>query len=203
MQTSSSFSFNHKNVPSNSNSFRFSMKKQLETARLQLEMVSAMDYQHQFLNNTEEILKSRWNLSFDRIRAEKDRAQKGYETANKSLLLFLIRSKTSSKYIGWCGFHTWYLDHQRAEIGYGLYADAYKQQGIMTEALAAVLHFGFTTLQLQRVEAFIGRDNIASQRLVQKMGFQEEGCLRAHYFTQNQYEDSLVFGLLASEFIEK
>lgn len=176
------------------------MNKQLETSRLLLESVTAEEYQQQFIHDSVEVVRSRWNLSFDRIQKEKVRAQKGYETANKSLLLFLIRSKTSSNYIGWCGFHTWYLDHQRAEIGYGLYDDAYKQQGIMTEALAAVLHFGFTSLQLQRVEAFIGRDNIASQRLVQKMGFQEEGCLRAHYYTQNQYEDSLVFGLLQHEF---
>ena len=180
--------------------FEISMNKQLETSRLLLESVTAEEYQQQFIHDSVEVVRSRWNLSFDRIQKEKVRAQKGYETANKSLLLFLIRSKTSSNYIGWCGFHTWYLDHQRAEIGYGLYDDAYKQQGIMTEALAAVLHFGFTSLQLQRVEAFIGRDNIASQRLVQKMGFREEGCLRAHYYTQNQYEDSMVFGLLQHEF---
>ncbi|MEN9337500.1 MAG: hypothetical protein RLZZ500_2487 [Bacteroidota bacterium] len=179
------------------------MKKQLETARLLLEWVDATTYQQHFLHDSEEILQEKWNLPVARIKQEKERATKGYETANKSLLLFLIRSQSTSKYIGWCGYHTWYLDHQRAEIGYGLYADEFKQQGIMSEALEAVLHYGFDTMNLQRVEAFIGRENTASKKLVQKMGFQEEGCLRAHYFTQNQYEDSLVFGLLASEFNSK
>jgi len=50
--------------------------------------------------------------------------------------------------IGWCGFHTWYTDHHRAEIGYGIYKDEFKKQGFMTEALEAVLEYGFENFYL-------------------------------------------------------
>lgn len=59
--------------------------------------------------------------------------------------------------IGWCGYHTWYIDHRRAEIGYAIRSDEYKAQGIMTEVMNAVLRYGFEVMNLHRIEAFIGR----------------------------------------------
>ena len=78
--------------------------------------------------------------------------------------------------------------------------DEYKNQGFMTEALKPVLAYGFNQMQLQRVEAFVGLDNVASIALLKKFGFMQEGCLRKHYHSQGINTDSLVFGLLKETF---
>ncbi len=54
----------------------------------------------------------------------------------------LIDKKTN-KVIGWCGFHTWYTDHNRAEIGYGLFDDNYIIKGITLQWTKLVKHTSF------------------------------------------------------------
>lgn len=127
---------------------------------------------------------------------EKERYEIGYRTFNKSFVWFYILLKGADNVVGWCGYHTWYINHNRAEIGYGLISDEYKGQGIMSEAIIPIIQYGFDVMNLHRIEAFIGPDNQASLRLIRKMGFTEEGRLKEHYFTNDRYEDSVVFGLI-------
>ena len=70
----------------------------------------------------------------------------------------------------------------------------------MTEALKAVLQFGFYSMDLNRVEAFTATKNIASQKLLSKLGFKQEGMLRQHYFFENRLEDDFCFALLKQEY---
>lgn len=130
------------------------------------------------------------------LKIEKEKHQKGLSTFNKSFLYFHIINKKTDKIIGWCGYHTWYLDHNRAEIGYGLFDDNYKRKGFMSEALKPILDYGFRKMNLHRIEAFISPENAASLKLVEKFGFQKEGVLKEHYFKNNVMEDSAVYSLL-------
>ncbi|TBX70176.1 N-acetyltransferase [Flavobacterium silvisoli] len=131
---------------------------------------------------------------------EKEKHRKGLSTFNKSFCYFQILDKTNQQIIGWCGYHTWYLDHKRAEIGYGLFDDSYKQKGLMSEATKVILDYGFNQMNLNRIEAFIGKENKASLNLVKKFGFTQEGILREHYFNKNCMEDSVVYSLLRREY---
>ncbi|MEW5677002.1 GNAT family protein [Flavobacterium enshiense] len=133
---------------------------------------------------------------------EKDKFEKGLTTYNRSFVNFQIIEKSSNEIIGACGFHTWYTEHARAEIGYALKDDRFKGKGVMTEALSEVIAYGFNTMKLNRIEAFIGTNNVASLKLVAKMGFSKEGLLRQHYCKNNFMEDSVVFSLLKSEYLQ-
>ena len=82
--------------------------------------------------------------------------------------------------VGDCGFHSWYTNHFRAEIGYGL-REGFKKQGFMSEAMSRILEYGFKEMNLNRVEAFISPENLNSRSLVEKFGFVLEGHLRQHY----------------------
>lgn len=97
--------------------------------------------------------------------------------------------------IGTCGFHPFDEGNRRVEIGYDL-AKAYWQRGIMTEALTAMLHYGFTILALHRIEAVTTPENYPSRRLLEKLGFQQEGILRQRSFYRGRYVDEIYFGLL-------
>lgn len=134
--------------------------------------------------------------SAEALEKEKQKYRKGLSTFNKSFVYFQIIHKKNEKVIGWCGFHTWYLDHARAEIGYGLFDENFRGKGIMSEALEPVVRYGFQKMELNRIEAFISPANTASVRLAQKFGFVQEGLLSEHYCKDSVLEDSAVFSLL-------
>lgn len=134
--------------------------------------------------------------SDDEFQKEKNKYDQGYSTYNRSLLFFQIVDKQTMKIIGGCGFHNWYFDHRRAELGYSITNEDYKNLGVMSEALKAIIDYGFKTMNLHRIEALVGSQNTPSLRLMEKFGFTEEGLLKEHYFINGKFEDSKVFGKL-------
>jgi [ribosomal protein S5]-alanine N-acetyltransferase len=88
---------------------------------------------------------------------------------------------------------------QICELAFGL--DAARQgQGLMTEAARAVLRFAFDELALHRVSATHRSDNQASRRVLKRLGFQEEGCMREHASFQGRRYNQSMMGLLSGEF---
>lgn len=140
--------------------------------------------------------------SLEQLEAERKKYDEGLVTFNKKLLYFHLVDKTNLQVIGWCGYHTWYIQHNRAELGYWLYDDNYKQKGLMTEALEVILQYGFNNMKLNRVEAFVGEDNVASTNTLKKFGFSFEGIAREHYRNKKDIEDSLFYSLLAREYVQ-
>jgi len=103
--------------------------------------------------------------------------------------------------VGTCDFHNWFEEHQRAELGYML-NDKQQGKGFMHEALHAIFDYGFTKLNLNRIEAFIGTSNQKSINVVSKFSFKKEGLLREHYKFNGVIHDSLVYALLKKEYTE-
>lgn len=109
----------------------------------------------------------------------------------------LVR-KEDKKPIGTCGFHKWDKRNHRSEIGYDLVPSAWGQ-GYMSEALTAMLEYGFTQMSLNRVEALIHADNVASLKLLEKFNFQREGLLRGYFYHNNQFHDHWLLSLLKGQ----
>lgn len=66
-------------------------------------------------------------------------------------------------------------------------------QGYASDAAAAVLGFAREELGLDRVEATCRPGNVASQRVLRRIGMQQEGMLRSHLLIRGRREDSLLF----------
>ena len=78
--------------------------------------------------------------------------------------------KESGKFIGRCGLLPWTIDGQRAvEVAYTINRE-YWGQGLATEAARGILDYGFTKLNLSRLICLIDPENIASQRVAEKIG---------------------------------
>jgi RimJ/RimL family protein N-acetyltransferase len=86
----------------------------------------------------------------------------------------------------------------RGDIGYGLMR-AHWGQGIMNEALTAVIDYAFGPLELRRLEADIDPANAASLRAVERLGFRREGLLKERWQVGETISDSVLLGLLARE----
>lgn len=109
-----------------------------------------------------------------------------------------ITLKGHKQLIGSCSFHHLNASTRRAETGYELHR-SFWQQGLMYEAMAALLNYGFTAMELHRVEAIIDIANEASKGLLLKLGFTYEGNLRQRYFFHDHFVDEHYFGLLKQE----
>ncbi len=116
--------------------------------------------------------------------------------------LWCIVPKDTNRVIGTCGIEIWFKEHQRAEIGYSLSQDNWGN-GYMTEALHAIVQFGFEKMDLNRIEAFCHVDNAPSLRVLEKIGLRQEGMLRQHTFSRDQFFDVFVYGILREEYVNK
>ncbi|MCM3537298.1 GNAT family N-acetyltransferase [Priestia endophytica] len=110
-----------------------------------------------------------------------------------------ITLKGKDEVIGSCGFLNRVPEHYRTEIGYELSRD-YWGHGIASEALEAVIRYGFKYLKFQRVEALVEPPNIPSQKLIEKHGFIREGLLRNYEFTCGKFDDLYMYSLLKQDF---
>lgn len=88
--------------------------------------------------------------------------------------------------IGWCGLQ-FLPETQEVEVGY-LLSKAYWGRGLATEGATASLQYGFETLGLQRIIALVHPENIASQRVIEKLGMQFVDQARYFGMTCCRYE---------------
>ena len=107
-----------------------------------------------------------------------------------------IVDKRDRKMIGMVGFNRWRQEEQALEIGFSI-ARRHWGQGLMTEAVRAVLRFGFRELGVDRIVAKHASLNPAAGRVMAKAGMQCEGAKQVgnyrpiHYsITRAQYERS-------------
>ena len=104
--------------------------------------------------------------------------------------------------IGSCGFFRFDEDFHRAEMGYELRRASWRQ-GIMREALTAILTYGFASMGLGRVEAVVLEGNEPSAALLRALGFTREGTLRQREMFQGRAWDEWHYGLLRAEWGER
>jgi RimJ/RimL family protein N-acetyltransferase len=89
--------------------------------------------------------------------------------------------------------------NNRAELGYWI-GVAHWGKGYATEASAAVLRWGFESLNLNKIIAHHFGRNPASGRVLEKLGMRREGLFRRHTKKWNGYEDIVAYGILREEF---
>lgn len=90
-------------------------------------------------------------------------------------------------------------ESRNGHIGYWCAKEA-RGRGVTTRALRALCRWGFDELALERLELITDPDNVASQRVAEKVGFRREGVLRSHLLhPDGRRRDSVMFSLLPGE----
>ena len=106
-----------------------------------------------------------------------------------------ITLKNDSKLIGTIGYHTIEKENYRAEIGYMLHPDLWNT-GLMSEAIATVIEYGFSEMKLHSIEAIINPENAVSRKTLKKFNFVKEGFYKENFYFDGKFYDSEVYSLL-------
>lgn len=110
---------------------------------------------------------------------------------------FAVTQRSTGELLGGAGL-TLEPQYGRAEAGYWL-GRPHWGQGFATEALAALLPFGFETLALHKIYATHHADNLASGRVLLKNNFVLEGKMAQHVRRDGRYLDLWQYGLLRAD----
>lgn len=117
----------------------------------------------------------------------------------KSGFRLAITCKPDDVMIGSCGFHVYEKQHRSAEMGYELHRNFWRQ-GLMREAVMALLTFGFEAMNLHRIAADVTEGNMASAGLLKNVGFTQEGTWHDKVFSRGQFYDLWQFSMLEDKF---
>ena len=115
-------------------------------------------------------------------------------------LQFVIVEKASGRAIGTLLLFRHDEASARAEIGYVM-GRAQWGRGFTREALKALIGYAFGTAGLNRIEANVDPDNVASNGLLLRLGFVLEGRLRENWVTKGKAGDTHVYGLLRRDWV--
>jgi len=91
--------------------------------------------------------------------------------------------------------------NKKAEYYIAMGETAYKGKGIAKEASRLILQYGFDVLKLNRIYLYTESENVAAQKLFEKVGFIKEGLIRSDVFSHGKYADRYVYGMLREEWI--
>ncbi len=139
-------------------------------------------YQAQSLQNARNAIRS-YNNQFQRSKTMLPWAM---ADAQDRLIGFLMLSDIQNR--------------SKAELAYWLGRDHWGQ-GLMTAAVQRVTACAFADLGMHRIYATTHPQNEASQRVLQRAGFQREGVLRQHGRLAGAWSDALLFGLLSTDIV--
>ena len=100
--------------------------------------------------------------------------------------------------IGNCGLRRKPDNEWEADLGYELSPRRWRC-GYATEAARSMVDFGFRELGLRRISSWCIADNVASARVLERLGFLQEGKLRSKEFFKGRWWDTLLYAILANE----
>ena len=172
----------------------------LETGRLVLREIVPADAEDLFRIFSDEETMRYWSC---RPYTSVDQAHRLIEALAKvrfadAGINWAITLRGDERLIGKCGYNEWRKAHRRGDISYILSPEQ-RGKGIVSEALGAMLDYGFDHMNLHSVEAGVTPGNDASTRMLQRLGFRLEGHFRENFLTERGFVDSLIYSLLRSD----
>jgi RimJ/RimL family protein N-acetyltransferase len=143
-----------------------------------------MDFWGEYISIGDQISKTEWLKRYD-------------NPSNLGILLesntFMVQKKDNSK-IG-------FINHRWMEISYSLLSGE-RKKGYGTEAVQLLVDYLFLSKDVARIHAFADTRNKASQRVLEKAGFQKEGTIRKCVFNRGQLCDYFIYSILREEWKE-
>ena len=110
-----------------------------------------------------------------------------------------IQLKETGMIVGNCGFPHIIFKGLRGEVNYYI-APRYRGNGLASEALKALLGFGFGDIGLIRIQARCELDNLSSERVMRKVGMRFEGLIEHARYSKAPCPKQKLYAILAKDF---
>lgn len=146
--------------------------------RIKLRRIRPEDIDAVYAGLSDHQVVAHYGVSYTSLAATKEQ-MKWFEqiVARKTGIWWAIALIEDDSMIGACGFNDWSHEHRKAELGYWLMKEHWRQ-GLLTEGLPSIIKYGLCDMGLHRIHADVEPDNEASCALLRKFGFHLEGTLR-------------------------
>jgi [ribosomal protein S5]-alanine N-acetyltransferase len=110
----------------------------------------------------------------------------------------IVTLAATGEMLGMCRIGVTNGRHRAADIGYGIRRPFWRQ-GLATETAGLLIAFGFGTLRMHRVWATHHPENVASARVLEKVGMTRDGRIRDHLLAHGAWRDSITWSILEDE----
>jgi [ribosomal protein S5]-alanine N-acetyltransferase len=154
------------------------MFPEIKTQKFCLRKIVSTDQQQIFEGLSDEVVIKYYGVSYNTFK-ETVRQMEWYDNLIKTGrgIWWGINFHGTTELIGACGFNNISMEHRKTEMGYWLLPQNWKK-GIMIEVIPSIINYAFNILNLHRIEATVENDNLASKKLLIKLGFEYEGTLK-------------------------
>lgn len=180
------------------------MKLRMETNRLLLRQFHRSDLEtfYAYRNDPDVAKYQSWEVPYPRTKAVKFVREMSVAVPGHSDWLQLaLELKSTGAMIGDVGFFIKREDEQQAMIGYSL-ARSYWGNGYAAEAVFRLLAYLFGELKLHRISAECDVENVASWRLLEKLGFRREAYLVENLYFKGTYGSEYHYAMLLREWMQ-
>lgn len=118
-------------------------------------------------------------------------------------IIFVMILKQSGMIIGLTGFYDINFMERSAELRIAIGYKEYLNKGYGTEAVEALLDYGFNKLNLHKIHLGVNECNIGANKCYKKAGFVYEGTIRDFHFRNGRYYNTNLYSILEEEYREK
>ena len=119
----------------------------------------------------------------------------GLDYATRKAIRWGVVAQTDNRIVATVGLHDWDRYHRHIAIGFDVHRDEWGK-GIGSEVVTAVCAYAMDHLGVHRIEAHVMKGNRASQKLLESVGFEQEGVLRKRMYKDGRQHDVLVYSLV-------
>ena len=123
----------------------------------------------------------------------------GQNAKPQTSYIFCLNLVDTKQFIGLIALNIGKPNYKTAEVWYKIHLDYWKK-GYATEALTKLIDFGFTELVLHRIEAGCAVENIASIKVLEKVGMTKEGMKRKKLPIRGEWKDNYFYAILEEDF---
>ncbi|UOQ86903.1 GNAT family N-acetyltransferase [Gracilibacillus salinarum] len=178
----------------------------IETNRLILRRLALTDVQSVFDHwlSDERVADNRINAAHKKVSETMERMEKIVgQYGNKDFCYWGIMLKDSRELIGEIDLYQFDNATENCEVSYSI-GPKWWNQGYGTEALKAVVEFGFCHMNIHKISAAHNIDNPASGKMMSNAGMEREGVIR-HMIrnAKSQYKDCAICGILQEDYLKK
>lgn len=174
----------------------------LEKNEIVLRRLETSDYESYLDYVTDEKISSQFNFNYNEESAKLrlEELVEKYSQENKPFV-WVIALKDTNEFVGMITIDSISFSNKRFSLAYGIRA-TYRGNNYAYIASVALINYIFNNFDMHRLELAHNTDNVASQKIIEKLGAKFEGIARESKFYNNEFKDRKIYSILKQEWLE-